>query len=72
MENQYEEFLAQQKQMLVSAINETNSASQQDSLRDYFAGLAMQGVIASGWRDLFEVAKYAYEVADAMLETRGK
>lgn len=44
------------------------------TLRDYFAGLAMQGALAS---PLFNTsnktaAKLAYEMADAMLEERSK
>jgi hypothetical protein len=38
-------------------------------LRDFFAGLAMVGLMMSGvdWK-----AKYAYEVADEMMEARDK
>jgi len=43
------------------------------SLRDYFAAKAMQGMLSdpkSGSQSI--VARYAYEVADAMLEERKK
>lgn len=46
------------------------------SLRDYFAAKVMQGIIASTtyvayrW-DWAEIAKQAYQVADAMLAERG-
>ena len=65
MEHQYEEIFLELKPML-------EKASNQDSLRDYFAALAMQGAVADGGEDPYGVARFAYEVADAMLETRGK
>lgn len=40
------------------------------SLRDWFAGSAMQGVINNGGEKPDEVAKYAYEMADAILKAR--
>jgi hypothetical protein len=40
-------------------------------LRDHFAGLAMQGLIASGW-DNERVGNLAYNMADAMLAEREK
>jgi hypothetical protein len=41
-------------------------------LRDYFAAKAMQGLMADSTRDNYpeEHAAYAYELADAMMETR--
>jgi len=43
-------------------------------LRDYFAGLAMQGEIASqdsgSWDDIDRLAQYAYCVANAMMKAR--
>jgi hypothetical protein len=39
------------------------------SLRDWFAGMAMQGTII--WKGKFHPAD-AYEAADAMMEERGK
>lgn len=41
----------------------------QEYLRDLFAGFAMVGLMMSGvdWK-----AKYAYEVADAMMEARNE
>ena len=41
------------------------------TLRDHFAGLAMQGLIASGW-DNERVGNLAYNMADAMLKEREK
>ena len=41
------------------------------SLRDHFAGLAMQGLIAAGW-DNERVGNLAYNIADAMLVERRK
>ena len=40
------------------------------SLRDYFAGQVL--LDASRWEDLTLLARYAYSVADAMLEARKK
>jgi len=43
------------------------------SLRDWFAGLAMQGECAASTHsrpDVKEMAKFAYRVADAMLAAR--
>jgi len=47
-------------------------------LRDYFAGLAMQGELASrpfqdaenDWEDLDGLAHYSYAIADAMMKER--
>lgn len=41
-------------------------------LRDHFAGLAMQEIMATGKRELsfYQVADFAYKQADAMLEVR--
>lgn len=41
-------------------------------LRDYFAGLAMQGELANYYckESNDEIAEAAYEIADAMLEAR--
>lgn len=45
------------------------------TLRDYFAAMAMQGLIASndeGAGDRLEdIPRYAYDIADAMLKARG-
>jgi hypothetical protein len=43
------------------------------TLRDYFAAKALQGIMASGIYPtgiMFDTAKEAYEMADAMLEAR--
>ena len=46
------------------------------SLRDWFAGMAMQGLVASnddGAGDrIDDVPRYAYSIADAMLKARGE
>jgi hypothetical protein len=46
------------------------------TLRDYFAAKAMQGLLASlpGDTTLYDsnVAKWSYEMADAMLKARGQ
>ena len=40
------------------------------TLRDYFAGKAMEGLIANNSTDAQEIAQAAYIIADAMLERR--
>ena len=43
------------------------------TLRDYFAAQAMQGIMASGIYPtgiMFDTAKEAYEMADAMMKAR--
>ncbi|ORE90688.1 hypothetical protein ATO13_22251 [Stappia sp. 22II-S9-Z10] len=43
------------------------------SLRDWFAGQALVGFLAAGpecWHDVGEVARGAYETADAMIRAR--
>jgi hypothetical protein len=44
------------------------------TLRDHFAGLAMQGLVVSRptWEDTRRIALTSYEQADAMLAERGK
>ena len=41
------------------------------TLRDHFAGLAMQGILYEGLEPV-ETATYAYKMADAMLKERNK
>lgn len=41
-------------------------------LRDYFAGLAMQALIADGTDGYNNVAEHAYALADAMLNERNR
>lgn len=41
------------------------------SLRDWFAGQALSGLLASGLREAGRAATDAYEIADAMLNERG-
>jgi hypothetical protein len=45
-------------------------------LRDWFAGLAMQGELASqdsgSWDDIDRLAQYAYAVATAMMKERNE
>ena len=46
------------------------------SLRDHFAGLAMQGTLSADiegeWNNYSYLVKHAYKIADAMLAERGK
>ena len=43
------------------------------SLRDWFAGMAMQGLMSYDYdHDNEDVAKWAYEIADAMIAEREK
>ena len=41
-----------------------------EGLRDHFAGLAMQGLLASDGCGIDSVSKFAYKCADAMIKTR--
>ena len=57
--------------------NPNNTEQTGMSLRDWFAGLAMQGELASQDSEsiierLELLASYAYEVADAMMKARGE
>ena len=70
-------LLERDKQL--SKLVEENSKLREDlregiSLRDHFAGLAMQGVVVSRptWEDTRRIALTSYEMADAMLAERGK
>ena len=49
-----------------------SEAKDREHLRDWFAGLAMQGIIDSLDADYIDAAAYAYEYADAMLKARDK
>ncbi len=60
-----------QKTMPAFPTPETNGMD----LRDYFAGQALQGLLASGLRERIEndrLARWSYDQADAMLEARGR
>ena len=60
------------KQTLLQAQKEYSDKSAM-TLRDHFAGLAMQGVLASDVENIWEdedCAKFAYQQADAMLKER--
>lgn len=54
--------------------DDKNANEQQGmTLRDYFAAKALQGMLAA--REHYQtdtLARYAYDVADSMLETRGE
>ena len=76
-----EKLLERDKQ--ISKLVEENSKLREDlredlregiSLRDHFAGLAMQGVVVSRptWEDTRRIALTSYEMADAMLAEREK
>ena len=42
------------------------------SLRDYFAGKALEGTLPGAMLDVDEYARLAYRMADAMLKARGQ
>ena len=65
------EFLSQQKEMIVAAINETNSAATEQSLLDWFAGMALQSAIRE-WPSMApeSIAKESYDFAEAMMKER--
>lgn len=68
----HEEFLQQQKAMLVEAINETNKNNSVEGLRDYFAASALTGLLFNPGTDGYpeDFAGWAYRYADAMLKAR--
>lgn len=52
-----------------------NFASPGMSLRDWFAGMALQGIMAASqgsWIDIKEFATLSFRLADAMLKERQK
>lgn len=54
-------------------MSKTGGYARDMTLRDHYAGMAMQGLVSHGnaqgaqWH---EIPKYAYEMADAMLKAR--
>jgi hypothetical protein len=51
----------------------TGAGSDGMDLRDYFAAKAVQGLLASDtFAPVSEFVRKAYEIADAMMEERGK
>ena len=50
----------------------TGGFARDKTLRDEFAGLAMQGIIYEGAESSVEISHWAYEMADAMLKERAK
>ena len=72
-----EEVLAQPEQGLREDLREDLQEDIREgiSLRDHFAGLAMQGLIAADVRVVWDnesIADLAYDQADAMLKERKK
>jgi hypothetical protein len=75
-----DEQLLEYRNTQVAGLREENSNLREDiregiSLRDHFAGLAMQAMIAADVREVYangDVAEIAYKQADAMLAERGK
>jgi hypothetical protein len=65
------EFIPAIKELLIQP---AVGAPHPESLRDHFAGLAMQGVVVSRptWEDTRRIALTSYEMADAMLMERSK
>lgn len=54
--------------------SETTQGSEGMTLRDYFAARAVQGMCSRD-KSMFSamaIAKYGYEIADAMIEARGQ
>ena len=65
------EFIPAIKELLIQP---AVGAPHPESMRDHFAGLAMQGVVVSRptWEDTRRIALTSYEMADAMLAERSK
>lgn len=77
--SEYKELIAEQKVMLIEAIQEAFPKQSEDrkAVRDYFAAAALQGLISAA-RGLDGIVNYsetviaenAYALADAMLKAR--
>jgi hypothetical protein len=75
-----DEQLLEYRNTQVAGLREENSKLREGlregiSLRDHFAGLAMQAMIAADVREVYangDVAEIAYKQADAMLAEREK
>ena len=67
------EFIPAIKELLIQP---AVGAPHPESLRDHFAGLAMQGTLSADiegeWNDYSYLANHAYQIADAMLKERGR
>ena len=66
------EFIPAIKELLIQP---AVGAPHPESLRDHFAGLAMQGLLTADVRVVWDnesIADLAYDQADAMLERRGE
>ena len=61
------EFL---ERKIISLENEARALKQ--TLRDGFAGLALQGMIAHGWQPPELVVEQCYQLADLMILERAK
>ncbi len=74
----HEEFLDAQMERIKTAVAELNTANAEQSLRDWFAGMALQGLLAGPGGDDYEnepegfAAMSAYAYADAMMKARGE
>ena len=67
--------LSMAKTALAETMKLFNNQPNDSGLRDHFAGLAMQGLLAADVRlvwDPEDVANVAYDQADAMMTERGK
>jgi len=53
-------------------MQKTGGFAKDMTLRDHYAGLAMQGKIANGSTSAELISEIAYEIADAMLKAREK
>ena len=65
------EFIPAIKELLIQP---AVGAPHPESMRDHFAGLAMQGVVVSRptWEDTRRIALTSYEMADAMMAEGSK
>ena len=68
-QKQYEELLKEKRMNPILTISPEGEIREVMTLRDHFAGLAMQGLIAD--HVLEAIPRLAFEMADAMLKQRG-
>ena len=60
------------KQDRVGSISVTEVLHEGMTLRDYFAGQALAGLLGEGNTTSLKAARWAYEYADAMLKARNQ
>lgn len=66
------EYLMDHIKNLRRRIDDLESRPPTTGTRDWFAGMALQGLRVGDWTDCKDGAKYCYDYADAMIQEREK